>query len=226
VCVGGNDGTATVTAAGNFAPFNVAWNTGDTTLGVSGLSAGSYLVTVTDANGCTTETLVDIEDPAPLSIQVQTTPITTAAAADGTASATINNGTAPYSYEWSNGNTTDTVTGLALGQYTVTITDGNGCQGTATFIIDISIGINNALLGNIKAYPNPFSGELMIVLPLQSNLETSIRIYHITGQLLDTYNLAGQTTIAVGGTLPAGIYFAEVMQGKERVVLRIVKTQD
>lgn len=225
-CFGGGNGSASITATGNFGPFSIDWNTGSSALSLAGLSEGSYTATVTDANGCTTEALVDIENPAPLNIQVSTTPLTASAASDGMATVSVTNGAAPYTYAWSNGTTAPTNTGLALGQYTVTVTDANNCSNTASFIIDIANSVTNLLLSQIKHYPNPFSNEFTIQVPLVSNPITTIRIYHITGQLLENHIATAPVTQTIGSTLAAGVYMVEIQQGSEKATLRIIKTNN
>ncbi len=225
-CFGGNDGTATVVAAGTFSPFTTEWSTGATTATATGLAAGSYTATVTDANGCTVESLVDVLPAVALNIQVSTTPLSASAATDGTATVSVTNGVAPYTYQWNSSDTTATVSNLALGQYIVTVTDGNGCSNTATFIIDLGNAINSVLQDNIKVYPNPFANELTLDIPASSNPITSIRIYYITGQLIETHVVNAPTKLNVGATLPAGIYFTEITQGTEKVLLRIIKTNN
>ncbi|CAN5277892.1 hypothetical protein BH09BAC1_BH09BAC1_01610 [soil metagenome] len=224
-CVGGNDGAITLTASGNFAPYHILWSTGDTTVTKNNLAAGSYTATVTDANGCITEILVDVDDPSPLNIQIATTALTQAGATDGTATATVVNGTAPYSFAWSTGTTGNSIGALALGQYQVTVTDGNGCTGNATFIIDVSSGVNSpTLLQSVKVYPNPFASELTLEIPAISNPSTQIRIYHITGQLLESHSGMAPIKMNAGTTLPTGVYFVEIIQGSEKALLRIIKT--
>ncbi len=223
-CVGGNDGTSSITASGNFAPFNVLWSTGDTIFSISNLNAGSYTATVTDDNGCITDVLVDVTEPSPLAINIDATPLSASAANDGSATVSLANGLAPYTYEWSTGETTDSIGGLALGQYQITVTDANGCTGTATFIIDISNGISNALAQSVKLYPNPFSNNFTIDVPALSNRSTEIRIYHITGQLVESHSQMAPFKLNAGTALPAGIYFVEIVQGMEKAVLRVIKT--
>lgn len=225
VCVGGADGSITVTASDGVAPYSILWSTGENTFVLNGLSAGSYLATVSDNNGCGTEILVDVEDPAPITVQVQTIPISTASATDGTATAAALNGTGPYTFTWSTATSGDTVGGLGLGQYSVTATDANGCEGTATFIVDISIGLPNTLAQQIKHYPNPFSGNFILNIPNTGNPETTIRIYHVTGQLLESHRVLAPTSLTLGQTLPSGIFFAEIWQGSEKAIIRIIKTE-
>ncbi len=89
--------------------------------------AGTYSVTVTDANGCETTASGVISEPAALSISGTTTDVACNGDASGEIVLTVIGGTADYSYAWSNGQTAATATGLVAGTYTVTITDEAGC---------------------------------------------------------------------------------------------------
>ncbi|MBI3883250.1 MAG: SprB repeat-containing protein, partial [Sphingobacteriales bacterium] len=127
-CNGGNDATATATVTGGTAPYSYTWSTGATTATVSGLTANTYTVTINDSNHCGPVTKqVQLTQPAVLAAQLTATPVTCNGRYDGTATATVTGGTTPYSYTWSSGATTATVSGLPAGTYTVTITDAKNC---------------------------------------------------------------------------------------------------
>ena len=139
-CNGLADGTATVEAGGGTPDYSYSWNTTPVQTGVTatGLAAGSYTVTVTDANGCTETASVTITQPTDLTATItDQTNVSCNGLADGTATVEAGGGTPDYSYSW---NTTPvqtgvTATGLAAGSYTVTVTDANGCTETASVTI-------------------------------------------------------------------------------------------
>ena len=143
-CAGAQDGTATATASGTNAAVTFAWSNGATGPTITGLAPGTYTVTATDANGCT-DTASAVVAPGPaLTVNVATYDVTTCGGNNGWATAQASGGTPPYTYQWSNGATGATVTGLPAGTYTVTATDANGCSGTATAIINEppNLGVN------------------------------------------------------------------------------------
>ncbi len=115
--------------------------TGGTTSTAEGLSAGGYLVTVTDANGCTVQTAVTIGDPSNLVLTVTgISDVLCYGSATGSASVSVSGGTASYTFSWSSGTATNlsnssTATGLAAGIHTVEVTDGNGCRAVTTVVI-------------------------------------------------------------------------------------------
>jgi hypothetical protein len=138
-CNGGTNGTATVTAAGGTAPYTYAWSDAgaQTTSAATGLAAGSYTVTVTDANSCTQTAVATINEPALLTASITaTTNVSCNGGSNGSATVTAGGGTTPYTYAWSNGAISLSVSSLIAASYTVTVTDNNGC--TQTAVADIT----------------------------------------------------------------------------------------
>lgn len=131
-CHGQSTASASSSVNGGSTPYSYLWSNGATTSSVSGLTAGTYSLTVTDANGCTISNQVLITQPTLLTASASSSDASCFGCVDGTASASASGGTAVYSYVWSNGHTTQNISGLASGNYTVTITDANGCSATAT----------------------------------------------------------------------------------------------
>jgi hypothetical protein len=135
-CNGGNDGSATASASGGSGSFTYAWSTGATSATASSLAAGSYTVTATDGNGCTDTETVTITEPSALVASTSVDDnVSCNGGSDGGATASASGGTTAYSYLWSTGGTSASVTGLAAGTYTVTVTDANGCTDTETVTI-------------------------------------------------------------------------------------------
>ena len=133
-CAGSNDGAIDLTVSGGTTPYTYNWNNGATTQDLSGLAGGTYSVTVTDANGCTGVGIYNVpESSAMLTLSADITPVTCAGDQDGAIDLTVAGGTAPYTYLWSNGETTRDISGLAGGDYTVTVTDTYGCTANGTY---------------------------------------------------------------------------------------------
>jgi len=139
-CNGVCDGSALVVPNGGIPPYNYSWvggpATGQTVNAVGGLCAGNYTVTITDANGCSLIQNVTINEPNLLTVSIVGVAANCNGACDGQATATPAGGTGPYTYLWSTNATTPTITALCAGNYTVTITDANGC----TTIGNVTIG--------------------------------------------------------------------------------------
>ncbi|WP_174514441.1 SprB repeat-containing protein, partial [Chryseobacterium aquaticum] len=118
------------------APYTFNWGGGITTEDRTGLSAGTYTVTITDANGCTGTVNATVTQPTALSATISQTNVSCNGGSNGSASITVSGGTAPYTYSWSpTGGTGATATGLSAGTYTVTVTDANSCSTTRTVTI-------------------------------------------------------------------------------------------
>jgi gliding motility-associated-like protein len=157
ICNGGT-GSATVTTTGGLGPYTYNWMpgnlTGDTQ---SGLAAGVYTISITDANGCTGTSTVTINEPTALTTNNFGATASTCGAPNGAAFASANGGTAPYTYTWSNatGNlqitanssTADTLHNIGAGDYVVLIQDANNC----TFSDTITINTTTAPTANIDA---------------------------------------------------------------------------
>lgn len=134
-CFGGANGTATATVSGGTAPFTYSWMPGGfTTSSISNLSIGTYTVNVTDSKGCKKSATVTISQPPILAI-TSTTIDATCGKANGGASVTGSGGFPPYTWSWSGGQTTSTITNLTAGTYTVTIKDVSLCTMSAAVTI-------------------------------------------------------------------------------------------
>lgn len=133
-CFGGSNGTATATITGGNSPYSYSWNNGITGAKDSMLSAGNYTVSVTDANNCTVTAVATITQPAAIKDSIsKTVNILCFGQSNGQATAGVTGGTAGYTYSWNSApvQTSATATNLGIGNYTVTITDNNGCKDSA-----------------------------------------------------------------------------------------------
>ncbi len=126
-CFGGDDGEIDLTITDPFGSFTFNWDIGDITEEISGLSEGSYDVTVTNTNGCFAVATIDVNEPVELTATVTGYNVVCNGAGDGYAEVVATDGTSPYTYIWSNNETTDVIYNLVPGTYAVTITDYNGC---------------------------------------------------------------------------------------------------
>ncbi len=126
-CNGGNNGTATVQVSNSSTQLTYRWSNGARTQNIDGLTAGSYAVTVSEANGCEAVGSVFIAQPVILVASIITKTDVNCDGTLGTATATAAGGTGNITYRWSNGANTPSTANLAAGNYTVTATDQNGC---------------------------------------------------------------------------------------------------
>jgi len=135
-CAGDATGEINITASGGTAAYAYLWSDGSTREDRDGLIAGTYTVTVTDANGCTESLSITVSEPLALNGFSQITPVACDGDATGAINLTAERGTAPYSFVWSNGATTEDISGLTAGNYTVTITDANNCMLVQTWTVN------------------------------------------------------------------------------------------
>ncbi|MEA3444127.1 MAG: LamG-like jellyroll fold domain-containing protein, partial [Bacteroidota bacterium] len=137
-CNGGNDGSIDITVAGGITPYTYLWSTGSYSEDISGLTAGNYAVTITDANFCTINENYSIFEPDTISLNAVVSDETCTGCSDGAIDLTICGGTPPYSNVWGNGESTEDISNLAAGTYAVTVTDANGCFATETYTVATS----------------------------------------------------------------------------------------
>ena len=168
-CNAESTGTITITPTGGVGPYNVVWNTTPPQFGVTatGLSAGFYTASITDINGCQGTTQVEITEPLlPLSGSVFSTNVECSGESNGTASATIEGGTAPYSYDWSPAPGVDdsSISGIPSGSYGLVVTDANNCVLNLPFTITEPSELNIIVLTEEAPSCNGFNDGRIEVL--------------------------------------------------------------
>ncbi|MGQ9847228.1 MAG: T9SS type B sorting domain-containing protein [Bacteroidales bacterium] len=171
-CFGEHNGVIETHVTGGVAPYTYQWSNGSNSSTLSNLSAGTYVLNLTDANGCNAGYSATLNQPQPLDIQIQSFPVTCAGYNDGSILISVSGGTAPYSYMWSNGVTTQNLTASAAGNYQVTVTDDHGCTAVASEVISEPLpliatlssnsvtcnGLNNgSVIANIQGGVSPYS---------------------------------------------------------------------
>lgn len=224
-CSGTNDGSAVVDGIGE-APFEYAWSN---SYGASGteftnLASGAYTVTMTDANGISATTTFTLASPIAASATI-TDP--TPGGNDATIDVLAPNAIEPVTYTWSNGETTQSITGLADGVYSVTITDLVGCTDVLRIAVgEVSVGIKNTT-NNIafNVYPNPTSGSVYINGKLEKAAEVTLEVYNAIGERVITEQLGHIATINANVDMSRfsnGIYFVRLTAGDRTSMSRVV----
>ena len=153
-CFGNNTGAASATVNGGTAGYTYTWSpSGGNTANASGLIGGTYTISVTDANSCTTNTIVTITQPtASLSVAITSTNVNCFGNNTGSATAMVSGGTTPYTYTWSpTGGNTATASSLLQGSYTLNVTDAKNC--TTNTVVTITQPAS-ALSASISSFTN------------------------------------------------------------------------
>lgn len=126
----GNTGSIDITVSGGAEPYTFTWTGGSTTEDINNLSAGVYNVQVTDANGCSTSRSFVVKENNTLQLSAVPSPTSCIEDNSGSIDLIVSGGTEPYTYTWSDGSTTEDLSGLAKGIYSVTVTEAGGCSST------------------------------------------------------------------------------------------------
>ena len=153
----------------------------------------------------------------PLVTNVHATNDSSTAIPNGTATATATQGDPPYTFVWSNNDSTATITGLAAGTYYVTVTDRAHCTNTDSVVVQLVDGISELTLANINVYPNPTQGMLMIE-NRSTEVLTQIEITDIDGHVVNApHTDNGNITKINLGEEAKGVYFLTIhsQSGKE-----------
>jgi gliding motility-associated-like protein len=146
-CHGDLTGTINVTVSGGLGNYSFQWNNGATTEDLNALAPGNYLLVVTDQNGCTASTSASISQPSmSTNINLVSQPVSCFGMQNGAVTSTVVGGTGPYIYIWNTGATSDNISGVSAGIYTITVTDNNGCSASTTTTISEPTAILDANL--------------------------------------------------------------------------------
>ena len=210
-CNGANDGSITIAPGGGVAPYTVLWSTNDTGMSISGLTPGTYSVTIFDNNGCSITEDVIISEPAVLAATGSHTDVTLYNGTDGSATVTPSGGTAPYTYAWSpSGGTAATASNLTAGTYTVLVTDANGCTTMQSFTIEqpIPLMVDTFSHTNVSCYGG-------------NNGTATVNVIGGNAPYTYLWSPSGGTSPSATG-LTAGTYILEITDSTNNVLTHTV----
>lgn len=142
ISCGATTGSINVSVGGGGTPYAYLWNHGSTSQDLNGVSPGTYTITVTDIYGCQVPKNFTVNTSTNLTATTTASPAACPSSATGSATVAANGGTAPYSFLWSNNQTTATINNLSVGLYNVTITDATGCAITASATVNASTNLS------------------------------------------------------------------------------------
>lgn len=139
-CNGGNNGNIQLNVAGGNTPYDFVWNNGSTNQSISNLNAGTYDVIVTDAIGCMQSQSFVVSENNGIQVSASKADVTCNGGSNGSITLNVTGGNSVYNFVWNDGDNNQNRTNLPAGNYSVTVTDGNGC-----------FAINNNTIGQPNA---------------------------------------------------------------------------
>ncbi len=161
-CADAKDGAVTLTVSGGTPPYTYHWNTGAASENLSGLDAGKYSVTVTDAKGCKAAAEATVNKPAPLKLLLKTSPVVCEGENNGAIETTVSGGVPPYSYKWSNGATSEKLTSVRGGSYELVLTDASGCKATAKAVLSTPPKLEASVSVKDESCPGKRDGKIVV----------------------------------------------------------------
>ncbi|MEL7426590.1 MAG: T9SS type A sorting domain-containing protein [Bacteroidota bacterium] len=188
-------GELSLAPSGGTPPYSYAWSNGATSATISGLAAGPYAYTITDANGCTRSGGVSVLASTPVIGNATARDVNCHGEAEGSATLSPSGGVGPYTYQWSNGATTQDVSGLAAGNYSYTVTDSQGCTGEGSLAIQ---------------QPAPVWTTFEQTYACGDEDNGSAEVFANGGTPPYTYQWSNGATTAAITNLPPGMYFYTV----------------
>ncbi len=208
------EGSIVLEAMGGMPPYEYDWNTGDSVNALIQIPGGDYQVIVTDSNDCSFSDQFFVEEADPIVISGGVVEITEEGESTGVIVIEVTGGAGDYTYNWSHGPQTPVITGLPLGEYSVTVTDKNNCHESETFIMT-DVNVANTERKIPKVFPNPVKNSLYIEMGDGWNEQTEIIVYDIIGNAMKVEKTkdALQTYTIDTRRLKPGIYLLQLQSG-------------
>ncbi len=210
-CTGDCNGFATVAAVGGVPPYTYAWPSSagsQTTATATALCAGTYIVTVTDNDTGEYEVEVTLDEPADISIAGAVQGVSVGG--DGAIDANVSGGTGAFTFAWSGPDgytaSTEDINDIEIGDYTLIVTDANGCSDTMVFTVELT-GLTNLGSEGLKLYPNPATESIMLT---SANILSTYRMTDLLGNLVYSGTSTKNTLELDVRQLPEGVYLIEV----------------
>jgi len=229
-CFGGSNGSATANPSGGTPAYTYSWNTipAQTTATISGLSPGNYTCTITDSKGCTTTASCNVNQPsAALAVTTSSSNASCSTCCNGSATSTPTGGTASYTYLWTpSGQTTANLTAACPGNYTVCVTDANGCSQCEPVSVNFTVGINEITIDDLHVYPNPTSGNVDIEISVPAATDIVFTLYNLVGTEISQESVIASGTYTKNlslQTLPSGVYFLKMGVEGKYITKKIIK---
>ena len=224
-CHGDSTGSVKIHVSGG-SSYSYLWSTSQTgTDSIGGLPWGYYSVIVKDNGGCSALATYILTEPA-TSISIQSTVNNQLQGSTGAVTQTVSGGIPPYTYQWSNGATTQSLANVPAGIYTSTITDANGCVAVTTDTVRFISGIKE-IDGSamVSIFPNPTPNRVFIDIELNHVNDVVIEIYDMSGRLITSTEEKNVISTRFDVNLEneaTGVYMAKIKTGSDIITRRIV----
>ncbi|HWB61880.1 MAG TPA: T9SS type A sorting domain-containing protein, partial [Chitinophagales bacterium] len=218
--------TANATGGSPTSPYVYEWNTAANSYTINNVGTGTYSVTVTSGSETATASVVIAQEPTALTVTTGTNAGSTGN--DGEAEVAIAGGVAPYSINWNNGESTDTISGLAPGTYRVTVIDSFGCMQRSTATVqDLTSGIAtiNGVTTTLTLYPNPTRTSLNVEIEVAQSATYVMSVFDLSGRELykTTFTGNGKTYKLINTSqYSAGLYFLQLSSNGQGIRQRFV----
>ncbi len=166
-CFGGSDGSLSVHTNGM--PVAWAWSHGGTTAVVTGLAAGHYEVTVTNADGCTATASFEMNQPAaPVEVSIEVlSPVLCHDDSNGALRAVVSGPGLSFDYQWNTGSADPVASDLAAGSYSVTVSNERGCEASATYLLENPAPLQAIAETNALGCFDPPDGGIVRIIDVQ-----------------------------------------------------------
>ncbi|MEI7897933.1 MAG: T9SS type A sorting domain-containing protein, partial [bacterium] len=227
LCKGSNEGSITITAGGGTTQYSYLWSNNETSATLSGLTAGTYTVTVTDAHTCAVTGSWTVTEPPALTVTgFVTHQVLCKGGNDGSVAITVSGGTTAYQYAWSNNSTSQNIPGLTAGTYSVTVTDDHSCVVTGAWAVTEPEALSIAgVITHVDCYTYS-TGEINVTFDggvkpynyLWSNAQTSASVsglsagtYHVTVTDAHSCSLSHEWTVTQPDAWSVGITGQDVI---------------
>ncbi len=223
LCSGDQNGNAVIFVSGGTPGYSYQWCNGSVVASVQNLSPGDCAVTVTDDNGCSVTSIVQIAEPAPIQFATSTSNANIGVSDGSILVSNLTGGSGAYSFIWNNGDTTQNLVNVSGGTYSITVADGNGCTETATVIVQENpSGMNSpGEEVSVNVYPNPAFTEVFVTVS-RLNKGALLRIKNALGQTLHIQPLTSTQTKIDLSLFPSGLYILELNNGEKIRIQELV----
>jgi hypothetical protein len=219
-CFGQANGSIDVSVLQGNPAFTYAWDNGATTQDINNLEAGTYRLTVVDANGCVSQSSYTLAQPAEITLNAIATD--EIQGNDGMIELTVNGGVPSYTILWSNGVNTEDQTNLTAGTYEVTVVDGNGCMNSVEVIVlnNQTNSVTEVSANNMTVFPNPSMGNTTVRWE-EAMVELTVIDNH--GRVIYQKDIQGLNSVELNtlnsGTYLVNLYSKEGIADTQRIVV-------